>query len=146
MTTALRSARLKPLLAGLILILAASAWIAGCAKGSSSSIHGKVTLDGEPVAAGDIVFLPVQSSSRKTAAAIEQGTYALAPSDKLNPGSYRVEIRWSKATGRKVASADPGMQTEETREAIPAKYNTDLMLKVDVGNGDREQDFVLTSK
>jgi len=127
-------------------IFAASALIAGCAKESSSSVHGKVTLDGEPVAAGDIVFLPAQASSRKAAAAIEQGTYALAPSDRLNPGSYRVEIRWPKGTGRKVASADPGMQAEETREAIPAKYNTDSTLKVEIGSGDIEKDFALSSK
>jgi hypothetical protein len=146
MTMALQSVRLKPLHAGLILIVAVSPLIAGCAKGSSSSVHGKVTLDGEPVAAGDIVFLPTQSSARKAAAAIEQGTYALAASDRLSPGSYRVEIRWPKTTGRKIASADPGMQTEETREAIPAKYNSDSTLKVDVGSGDVEQDFALTSK
>jgi len=118
---------------------------AGCASESSSPVHGKVTLDGQPVEAGNIAFLPTAASGRKAAAAIEQGAYALSMSDKLPPGSYRVEISWPKPTGRKIPSADPGMLTDETREAIPGKYNTTSTLTVEIAKGDAEKDFALTS-
>jgi hypothetical protein len=116
----------------------------GCGGKSVSTVHGKVTLDGEPIAAGDIQFLPTGGSSRKAAAPIEQGAYALAPTDALPPGEYRVEIRWPKPTGRKIPSADPGMQADETKEVVPARYNSDSTLKVEIGGGDVEKDFALT--
>jgi hypothetical protein len=119
--------------------------LAGCASEGSSPVHGKVTLDGQPVEAGNIAFLPTAASGRKAAAAIEQGAYALSMSDKLPPGSYRVEIGWPKPTGRKIPSADPGMLTDETREAIPGKYNTNSTLTVEIGKGDTEKNFALTS-
>src|SRR5438034_328341 len=87
--------------------------VAGCGTKSSSAVHGKVTLDGEPVATGNIVFLPAATSGPKAAAAIEQGAYAVSAQDKLRPGSYRVEISWRKPTGRKIASADPGIMIDE---------------------------------
>jgi hypothetical protein len=119
--------------------------VAGCGATSSATVHGKVTLDGEPVATGSIVFLSAGSGS-KAAAAIEQGVYAVSTQDKLAPGSYRVEISWRKPTGKKVASADPGIVIDETREAVPAKYNTDSTLAVEIGTGDVEKDFDLSSK
>jgi hypothetical protein len=161
MTTARRSARLDRRhvvaryrqlhikMAGkawLFLALAWPAFCASCARESASSVHGKVTLDGEPVAAGNISFLPTAGSGRKAAAAIEQGVYALAPSDKLPAGTYRVEIRWPKPTGRKISSADPGTQADETREAVPAKYNSESKLTVEIRSGDLEKDFALSSK
>lgn len=126
--------------------LACFIFAAGCSAKSSSSIHGKVTLDGEPVASGNIVFLPQSMKGPKAAAAIESGVYALSPQDKLEPGKYRVEISWHKPTGKKVLSADPGVTIDETREAIPAKYNSDSTLLAEIGSGEVEKDFALTSK
>ncbi len=51
-----------------------------------------------------------------------------------------------KPTGRKVASADPGMTMDETREAVPRKYNAETTLTVDVGATETVKDFALTSK
>src|SRR5947208_40017 len=89
--------------------------IAGCGTKNIATVHGKVMLDGEPVALGNIAFLPPSGSGPRAAAAIEQGAYVVPASDKLAPGSYRVEISWHKPTGRKVASADPGMMIDETK-------------------------------
>jgi len=120
--------------------------IAGCGTKPSTAVHGKVTLDGEPVTNGNIVLLSAASSGPKAAAAIEQGSYTVSAQDKLQPGTYRVEISWRKSTGRKIASADPGMMVDETREAVPAKYNTDSTLAVEIGSGNVEKDFALSSK
>jgi len=120
--------------------------VVGCGKGSSPTVHGKVTLDGEAVTNGNISFFSQEVKGPKAAAAIEQGTYAIAPQDKLLPGKYRVEISWSKPTGKKIPSADPGIMADETREAVPAKYNTASTLIAEITAGDAEKDFALTTK
>jgi hypothetical protein len=144
MTMEWLSVRLEPVrLVWLAAALFALALAGGCGGESVSTVHGKVTLDGEPVNGGNIMFLPT-GGSRKAAAAIEQGAYALATTDALPPGEYRVEIRWPKPTGRKIPSADPGMQADETKEVVPAKYNENSTLTVEIGGGDVEKDFALT--
>ncbi len=120
--------------------------IAGCAAESISSVHGKVTLDGELVANGSIVFLPKSGTGKKAAAAIEQGLYSIPAADKLLPGAYRVEINWRKPTGRQIASADPGIMADETREAVPAKFNSESTLTAEIASGDVEKNFELLSK
>jgi hypothetical protein len=120
--------------------------LAGCTAEKTASIHGRVTLDNEPVANGSIVFLPASGTGKKAAAAIEQGLYSIPATDKLPPGSYRVEISWRKPTGRQILSADPGIMTDETREAVPAHYNTESALTTDIASGNVEKNFELVSK
>jgi len=120
--------------------------LVGCGKSSSPTVRGKVTLDGEAVTSGNISFFSQEVKGPKAAAAIEQGAYAISPQDKLLPGKYRVEISWSKPTGKKVPSADPGIMTDETREAVPAKYNTASTLTAEITVGNSEKDFALTTK
>lgn len=118
----------------------------GCSGARAPALHGKVTLDGAPVTNGSIVFLPATSDGPKAAAAIEDGNYSVPASAGLKPGTYRVEVNWRKPTGRKVPSADPGISMDETKEAIPAKYNSDSTLTAEVTAGDVEKDFALTSQ
>jgi hypothetical protein len=120
--------------------------LVGCGTTSAPTVHGKVTLDGEAVTNGNIIFFSQEAKGPKASAAIEQGAYTISPQDKLLPGKYRVEIRWSKPTGKKIPSADPGIMTDETREAVPAKYNTDSTLTAEITAGDAEKDFALTTK
>lgn len=120
--------------------------LAGCTAEKAASVHGQVTLDGQPVTMGNIVFLPTAGAGRKAAAAIEAGAYSIPAGEKLLPGSYRVEISWHKPTGKKIASADPGMTIDAAREAVPARYNTDSTLTVEIEGGEVAKDFALTSK
>lgn len=125
---------------GLLLVLA------GCGGDSAQPVRGRVTLDGEPVTMGSIVFMPLSSGGAKAAAAIENGNYTIPAAQGLPTGKYRVEVSWHKPTGRKIPSADPGMTADETREAVPAKYNTDSNLTVELNGSDQPHDFSLTSK
>jgi hypothetical protein len=118
----------------------------GCGGPAAPSLKGKVTLDGAPVASGSIVFLPEKSEGRKAAAAIEDGNYAVPAEEGLQPGKYRVEVSWRKPTGRKMPSADPGITMEETKEAIPARFNTASTLTAELASGESTKDFALTSK
>jgi hypothetical protein len=126
---------------GLLLVV-----LGGCGGSAAPSIHGKVTLDGEAVTQGSIAFLPTGSGGPKAAAAIEQGAYTISSEDKLVPGKYRVEISWRKPTGKKIPSADPGITADETVEAVPAKFNTNSTLIAEIGAGDVEKNFELTTK
>ena len=118
---------------------------AGCGGSAAPSLKGRVTLDGAPVTSGSIVFLPEQSEGRKAAAAIEDGNYTVPAEEGLLPGKYRVEVSWQKPTGKKIPSADPGMLTDETKEAIPAKYNSNSTLTAELAPGEASKDFALTS-
>lgn len=120
--------------------------IAGCGGGSALGVQGSVTLDGEPVANGSIVFLPAAADGPKGAAAVENGKYAIPPETGLKPGKYRVEVSWQKPTGKKIPSADPGMTIDETREAVPAKFNTASTLTAEIDGGDKPLDFALTTR
>lgn len=120
--------------------------LVGCGKSSAPSVHGKVTLDGESVSMGSIEFYPQGSGGTKAAAAIEQGSYVIPAATKMQPGKYRVQISWMKPTGKKIASADPGITADEMREAVPAKFNTNSTLTAEIGTGDTEKNFTLTSK
>jgi len=129
-----------------ITALCVVAGFVGCQAETGSAVQGQVTLDGEAVAIGSISFLPTSGAGPKGSAAIEQGAYSIPATEKLQPGSYRVEISWRKPTGKKVASADPGMTIDETREAVPAKYNTASTLIAEIGGAHAQQDFAMISK
>lgn len=120
--------------------------LAGCGDASSTALHGTVTFDGAPVTNGSIVFLPASGEGPKAAAAIEEGKYAIPADVGLKPGAYRVEVSWHKPTGRKIPSADPGIMMDETKEAIPARFNSDSTLTAELAAGDVAKDFALTSK
>ena len=122
------------------------AFTLGCAGNAPKSVSGKVTLDGEPVKGGSIVFLPADTAAAKGAAEIIDGSYLIGADSGLKPGTYRVEISWFKPTGRKIPSADPGFTTDETREVVPAKYNINSELTANIGAGENEHSFDLKSK
>jgi hypothetical protein len=120
--------------------------LSGCGGATSTALHGAVTLDGAPVTNGSIVFLPVAADGPKAAAAIEDGKYTIPAEEGLEPGVYRVEVSWHKPTGRKIPSADPGIMMDETKEAIPARFNTDSTLTAELSAGQAQKDFALTTK
>jgi hypothetical protein len=126
--------------------LVLAALLTGCAA-APTGIKGEVTLDGQPVGPGNIVFQPEPGSdSRKASAAIEDGKYSIPAERAPAPGTFKVEVRWSKKTGRSVPSADPGIMMDETFEAIPAKYNDSTTLTVEIKPGASVYDFHLKSK
>ena len=80
------------------------------------------------------------------AAAVEGGAYEVPADLGAAPGTFKVEISWAKKTGRRVPSADPGIMMDETREAVPAKYNSRTTLTVAIKPGENVHDFPLKSQ
>jgi len=118
--------------------------ITGCGGPARGAVTGKVTLDGQPVDGGNILFvLQAKGQRGSSCAEIVAGKYSLAAAQGPVVGPNRVEIRWPRKTGRKM----PQYPTlDELREAVPSRYHYDSELRVDVQSGKNQFDFALTSK
>jgi len=130
-------------LAGVALAAVCLALSSGCGA-SRSTAEGVVTYDGKPVTAGVISFLASDAKAGGSGGGtILDGKYRLPPEVVLKPGTYRVEIRWAKPTGRKIRS-ETGEDLEVTEEGLPEKYNARSELTADVKSGSNTIDFNLT--
>ena len=118
----------------------------GCGS-NQAGVSGDVTLGGQPIEGGSISFIPTDSTAGPPAhGKIEGGHYSIAARDGPAIGTSRVEIRWTRKTGRKIpaiAPAPKGSFTEETIEAVPPRYNSKSELEVPVERGDNTFDFKL---
>jgi hypothetical protein len=117
----------------------ALAFAAGCNTGPRSSVEGTVSYDGQPVGLGSIAFHPLNEDGGPSGAPgvggpIREGQYHLEGQRAPLPGKCRVEIRWQKKTGKKVPG-EGGQPRDETVPVIPAKYNTESELTVEVVPG-----------
>src|SRR5689334_5979076 len=107
-------------IAGRVAAGLALALVAGCGAGPPRyDVTGAVTLDGEPLAAGDIILLAADGSSAD-GGRIEGGRYKV----QTSPGSKKVSIQ---AT---VQVEGPGLRGEATipRGIVPPRYNTETTL------------------
>jgi hypothetical protein len=127
-------------------LLAATAGVGGCGPADEFQhvgVSGKVTFGGKPMTGGTITFVPL-ASGPAAYGVIADGQYAIARREGPGPGSYRVEISDIQPTGRRVPDSEyPGKTIEETRNAVPRRYNLNSTLRVDV-KGDRDQTFDFT--
>jgi hypothetical protein len=141
---------------GLCAVLAiAGASFSGCGGGGDNlprePVSGKVTLDGAPLASGDITFMPIDAASTSTAVAAKvlNGAYEVRRSDGPVPGPYRVTISSvEEQAPADAAKAKPGDgDAPIMKERVPAAYNAKTTLKADVEKGGKNEfDFPLTSK
>jgi hypothetical protein len=123
----------RPVEAGITLLFCLTA---GC--GSSDGLNrqamtGRVTLDGQPLKNGAILFEPAtQQSGTAVGATIREGSFMISKDQGAIPGSYRVRIY---ASSEKQAPPAKG-QTERTPrpmiERLPAQYNAQTQLRADV--------------
>ncbi len=132
--------RLVSRLATLLALVA----LAGCAEEPPAAVEasGAATYDGQPIASGIISFVPIDSDRPPGGAAITDGRYKLYPEVALRPGTYRVELRWARATGEK-REAGYGQSPDVFAEALPAKYHADSVLTAELAPGPNALDFVL---
>lgn len=127
----------------------------GCGGGNPAdsgptryALTGQVTLDGMPLESGTISFLPPSEmdSLRVAGGPITNGTFSVPREKGANEGTYRVEIRSLKPSGKKVPDPDMGGMIDVMVEAVPPRFNDKSELKAEVGPGKTEFDFVLISK
>jgi hypothetical protein len=113
--------------------------LSGCDSGPKMyDVQGEVTLDGHPVPAGDIRFLPEETRFGPDAGKFKDGKYLI----KAREGRKRVEI-WAtrEVPGKKGPMGEPLLE-----DIVPAKYNIKTTLTIDVGPGKTTHDFPLKSR
>ena len=124
--------------------------LVGCGDSQRGAVSGRITLDGQPVDGGTVNFIPTSDSEGSAVwGEIKGGLYSLSGGNGSTVGQNRVEIRWPKKTGRRIpmaAPAPPDAMIEQTIEAIPARYNTQSELHVEVQQGENTFNFELVSK
>src|SRR5689334_12932781 len=106
----------------------------GCADRNSSvdtlprvAVSGSVTLDGKPLPAGSVQFLPEAAEAGKGVTAvgdIKDGTFTIDKDQGPVPGKYRVNI--SSLHGVEIKPDEqPGPPPKQEPEKVPARYNTE---------------------
>lgn len=103
------------------------------------SVKGFVTFDGAPLETGVVVMLPAGDTKGPTAgSAISDGAFSIAAASGPVVGRYRVEIKALRKTGRQVKALVPVGGRKERAEAeqfIPAKYNKDSEIEIEIKPG-----------
>ncbi|WP_347244323.1 carboxypeptidase-like regulatory domain-containing protein [Thermogutta sp.] len=129
------------------LLFAALASFSGCGRGGPAlgQVEGTVTLDGVPLPGARVIFSPVDGGRSSMAVTDGSGHYELefaAGSKGAVVGKHKVTISTFEA-GEK---DDSGQLVGFVPERVPAKYNTNTTLEVEVKRGHQVIDFPLTSR
>ena len=96
-------------------------------------VKGTVTLDGQPLAKGRISVAPTNDVGTTVGAEIVNGKFEF----RIKPGPKTVQITSEKSLGKqKIYPNDPtSPEQERFEQIIPARYNTNTELKMDVKKG-----------
>lgn len=137
-----------------LLVVAVVLPVCGCGKSGirGNAIRGSVQLDGKPLECGSIRFTPIQGTkARITGGPIKGGRYELSNDVGPVAGGYKVEIRATRKTGKKVPApfARPGTKemVDELEEAVAPEFNFASKLTVEVkASDDNVADFQVASK
>ncbi len=132
-------------------VLASLCLVVGCGPDYEGDrrypLSGTVRVDGQPMEAGAISFLPGDSNKQRIAGgSITNGAYSVDEASGANAGQHRVEIHWYKKTGRMLTNADTGDPYEERAEGLPNRYHKESELTVEVSPGKTTHDFDLKSE
>jgi hypothetical protein len=130
----------------LILVL-----MAGCAAGERPThVHGTVTIDGEPLEDGFILFVPAEGTPGPAVSSdIKDGSFAISAEQSVPIGNHHVEIRGRRKTGKQIDAvppAPPGTKIDEWVEAVPPRYHRESTLECEIKLGDNLLVFDLTTK
>jgi hypothetical protein len=108
----------------------------GCNKGEPrGDIVGEVQFDGKPVETGMISFESTQSAGPPRNVPIENGKYRIDGKGALTPGAYHVRITAANRSKMDSKKADNPNAQEEFIPLLPAPWNTQSQLTVDVKPG-----------
>jgi hypothetical protein len=123
----------------------------GCDRGDASrgAVSGRVTLDGQPIAQGSILFTPLDGTQGAAVGGeIKDGLYRLAGAAGPAIGKNRVEVHAVRKTGKLIPKGlgGTGKMIEQQVEGVSARFNIDSKLQVEITPGENTADFEVTSK
>jgi len=127
----------------------AVSFAAGCAEDGPArkAVSGTVALDGRPLDAGSITFVPVEGLTAANTEVVD-GAFTIGRSSGLAPGRYQVQIVSDRSTGKTIPNPDfPDRTIEEVHNVIPPRYNVKTELTVQVKpDADEPYAFQLSSQ
>ena len=121
--------------------------VSGCGSGGLGRmpVGGQVTVNGQQLEKSTISLIPTGSTKGPTAgSAIKNGSYEISREYGPVLGTYRVEIRAFQKTGKKIPGGGMTSQrslVDETVQFIPAEYNSQSTLTVEIESGSNTRDF-----
>jgi len=132
--------RVRRVFVGLVL---GALMAAGCDGSKLADVSGTVTFDGTPVEEGTITFIPADGQGQTAGGPIKDGKY----SAQVPVGTMKVSISYPKAVGKKKLYNTPN-SPEGTiwKEGLPARYNEQTELVLEVKSGRNTKDWELTAK
>ena len=101
--------------------------IVGCGGDGLTDVTGTVTIDGMPLAEGDIILEAADKNAAPQGTTIKNGEFKL----RIAPGNKIVRITASEGDGK----IDPLMKTEGKRSIIPAEFNEKSTLTAEIKAG-----------
>jgi len=122
----------------------AMATCTGCYQQSPFiTIHGQVTLDGEPIEQGTLTLMPTDGKGITGGGSIENGYFEA----QTSPGEIAVLIYSQKKVPKPNATPEEIDQGLDHRfvEQIPNAYNERSLLRIEVTRENTQFDFPLTS-
>src|SRR5688572_24926741 len=124
---------------GLPLLSLAFVCTPGCSDSNGPQpVSGSVVFQGKPLDQGAIQFVPADGGPTESGAGIKDGQYSIPAENGLMPGKYKVSVLSYDERGAKVPDSTtmPGDTVGvQFKERIPAKYNTETILKAEVVAG-----------
>jgi hypothetical protein len=119
--------------------------VAGCDNGVAgrSRVQGTVTVNGAPPASGAIAFTPVDGAAPTAGGQIVDGKYSV----DVPIGKSKVAIRVPRVVGQRKLYNTPDSPVQPLmEESLPAEYNDETELTLDVKPGETQGDYDLKTK
>ena len=120
--------------------------LCGCGGGGPQkfSISGHVTYDGQPVTNGSVSLTPVDTSTGKGVGTdLIDGHYEFEREHGPVQGKYVVRIEAQRPSGKKIPSEDGSPPLDQLIQYIPAAYNVQSNLEVEITADRDDLDFQL---
>jgi hypothetical protein len=115
----------------------------GCSEPTTGRVFGVVKVDGQPANEGSISFFPIDGRGATAGGAIVDGRYSV----EAALGEVKIEIRVPKAVGEeKLYDVENSRVRRLMAETLPAKYNDQTELRLEVKPGENLQNFELTTE
>lgn len=117
--------------------------LTGCSPAGPErfAVHGKVTMDGQPVSEASIIFTPL-GKGLAAAAVIENGQYKLSAVDGPSQGEFRVQINPGEIEIEQAESEE--LPRANKRPRIPLPYQQGKLTATITGEPEQVLDFLLT--
>ncbi len=132
------------ILIAVVLVMGIGLWWTFSPPSDRGAVDGKVTLDGQLLEKGEIVFHPIEGTKGPmTMIPIVNGRYEVGYAKGPGIGRHKIEIHCWEKTG-KMKLGPKGEQVDDEKDVVAAKFNVKSDLTFEVGRGAQSKDWAVT--